>query len=262
MFKKALLIATFILFSATLVYGAANRTMTKNTDSTHVVVQQTGGGQGRNQTSDGERAYRNSHEPLNQGGSQDRQGLNSHEPLNEGSGRQGQDLDRRGGGKGQQEQAVGGSGQGGRGGANGQNRQADEAQPLNQGTQGNGRGQQGQGQSGNGRGQQEQYTAPIETTVFSGTVTQAPAPGVELILQTSAGDVQIGTGPDYLGQMGFLLNAGDEISVGGYWEDGEFKASAITLLSDGTSIALRDASGRPMWSGAARGGRGGNSTGA
>jgi hypothetical protein len=252
MFKKALLIATFILFSATLVYGAANRTMAKSTDFTPVIAQQTGsGGQGRNQTNDSERAYRNSYEPLNQGGAQDRQGLNSYERLNEDSGRQGN-------GEEQQGHSAGGSRQGSQGGGNGENRQAEQAQSFNQGqgTQGNGGRQQSQTQPG--RGQQAQYAAPIATTVLSGIVAQAPAPGVELILQTSAGDVQIGTGPNYLGEMGFVLNAGDEISVSGYWEDGEFKASTITLLNDGTSIALRDESGRPMWSGAARGGRGGS----
>jgi hypothetical protein len=46
------------------------------------------------------------------------------------------------------------------------------------------------------------------------------------------------------------LSQGEEVTIVGYWEDGEFKAAEITRLSDGATIVLRDANGRPAWSGA------------
>jgi len=254
MFKKAMLIAAFILFTSFLVYGAVNRTLASNTKQTHVATGQgVDRAQGSGQTSTGERQYRNSHEPLNQGGQLDQQNLNDHEPLNQGGSQERQGQGRQSGNDQQPGQAAGGQGQ---------NRQSEEVRPFNQPAQGQGNGAQGQSQSGNGRQQENRSDAPIETTTLSGIVAQAPSTGIELILQTSAGDVQVGTGPDYLGEIGIVLQVGDEVSVSGYWEDGEFKASAITMLADGTTVPLRDESGRPMWSGAARGGRGGQSGGA
>jgi hypothetical protein len=76
-----------------------------------------------------------------------------------------------------------------------------------------------------------------------------------MIVSTDSGDIPVGTGPGYLQEMGFELLNGDTVQVSGFWEDGEFKAESITR--DGEMIALRDESGRPIWSGAARGGQGG-----
>ena len=53
----------------------------------------------------------------------------------------------------------------------------------------------------------------------------------------------------YSEERGFKVNVGDEVSIEGYHEDGEFKAGTVENLTEGTSIVLREASGRPMWSG-------------
>ena len=87
---------------------------------------------------------------------------------------------------------------------------------------------------------------------MTGVVVQAPADGVDMILETAEGDVLIGTGPGYLAEQGFVILAGDSLHVSGIWEDDEFKAAEITHLANGTSIVLRDEWGRPMWSGAGR----------
>lgn len=55
-----------------------------------------------------------------------------------------------------------------------------------------------------------------------------------------------------LGQ-GFILKLGDAVMVSGYDEDGEFKIGQATNLTTGASVMLRDAGGRPGWSGAGRG---------
>ena len=78
-----------------------------------------------------------------------------------------------------------------------------------------------------------------------------------MILETEAGQILIGTGPGYLQDQGFALAVGDQVQVSGFYENDEFKAMTIIRLSDGEDITLRDEFGRPMWSGAARGGRGG-----
>ncbi|MFZ5915651.1 MAG: hypothetical protein ACOYZ7_01805 [Chloroflexota bacterium] len=120
--------------------------------------------------------------------------------------------------------------------------------------------------SGLGRGQgnglaERQYAnleaAPEEWLEYQGTVLQPPADGVDLVILTADGEeLTVGTGPMYMAGQGFTLQAGEQIQVRGYWEDGEFKAAQVTRHSDGRSIDLRDESGRPLWGGRGQGGRG------
>ena len=91
-----------------------------------------------------------------------------------------------------------------------------------------------------------------ERVTIAGTVVQAPDTGIDMILETAAGEVLIGTGPGYLAEQGFVIVVGDAVTVVGTWENEEFKAAEITLSADGTSIVLRDEWGRPLWSGAGR----------
>lgn len=73
---------------------------------------------------------------------------------------------------------------------------------------------------------------------------------------TADGPLTVGTGPDYLGQQGFVLTVGDEVTLTGFYEDGQFKAVTITRTADGATITLRDPNGRPLWSGRGRRGNG------
>lgn len=87
-------------------------------------------------------------------------------------------------------------------------------------------------------------------SVYEGTVVQAPAAGIDLVLETESGEeIVVGTGPGYLADQGLVLGAGDPVRVQGFWEDGEFKAAQVTRLRDGLTITLRDQVGRPAWSG-------------
>ena len=73
----------------------------------------------------------------------------------------------------------------------------------------------------------------------------------DLLLQTSSGDeVLVGLGPlTYEARADFALAVGDELSVLGYHEDGEFKAGTVENLTAGQTLLLRDETGRPMWAG-------------
>jgi hypothetical protein len=148
------------------------------------------------------------------------------------------------GNQGQGNQSQGSQGQGSQG-------QGNQGQG-NQGQGNQGQGNQGQGNQGQGRNQQREASEIQERINISGVVVQAPSYGIDMILETAEGDVLIGTGPGYLAEQGFVLVAGDSVSVSGTWENEEFKAAEITLLADGSSIILRDEWGRPMWSGAGR----------
>jgi len=118
----------------------------------------------------------------------------------------------------------------------------------------------GQGNAGNGLAERQYANleaAPEEWLAYQGTVLQPPAEGLDLVIRTADGEeLTVGTGPMYMAGQGFTLQAGEQIQVRGYWEDGEFKAAQVTRHSDGRSIDLRDESGRPLWAGPGQGGRG------
>ena len=73
----------------------------------------------------------------------------------------------------------------------------------------------------------------------------------EITIQTAEGQVLIGMGQSAY-REGFALEVGDEITVLGFHEDGEFKAGTVENLTTGETIVLRDEAGRPMWSGQGR----------
>lgn len=123
---------------------------------------------------------------------------------------------------------------------------------------GNGRqGQQGLGVQDMDRDRAVDPTAHSELLTVTGTVVQAPAAGIDLIVATADGEVAIGTGPGYLDEQGFVVALGEEVEATGFWEDDEFKVVTLTRLTDGATIQLRDEWGRPYWSGAVRGNQSG-----
>ena len=166
----------------------------------------------------------------------------------------------------QQDGERAGQGLGNGGTAQGRNQKTESAKGEEsaigqvQGQQGQGQGQrgQGQGQQGQGQGQNQQAERTTENgqlheqVIIEGTISQAPAAGVDMIIETADGQVLVGTGPGYLQEQGFDLDNGDAVQVSGFFEIDEFKATTITRLSEGAAIALRDEAGRPMWSGAGR----------
>lgn len=73
----------------------------------------------------------------------------------------------------------------------------------------------------------------------------------EILVRTAEGEeVLVGLGQAwYREQAGFTVAVGDQVSVVGFYEEGEFKAATIEDTTTGESITLRDATGRPAWSG-------------
>jgi hypothetical protein len=72
----------------------------------------------------------------------------------------------------------------------------------------------------------------------------------EMVLETAEGELDVGLGQAwYRDEAGLILEVGDEVTVTGFYEDGEFKAGTIENLTRDQTVVLRDESGRPMWSG-------------
>jgi len=101
-----------------------------------------------------------------------------------------------------------------------------------------------------GQGRGAGVVAATETHAWEtleGTVIVSDS---ELTVKNDQGDILVGLGQQwYREQAGFVVEVGDQVRIRGYYEDGEFKAGTVENLSLGTSITLRDETGRPMWSG-------------
>jgi hypothetical protein len=107
----------------------------------------------------------------------------------------------------------------------------------------------GRGQGSSGQGRSERVT----DTAWETVVGKVIAVDSEITIRTSEGEMSVGMGQAAYRQ-GFVLEIGDEVSVTGYYEGGEFKAGTIENLTTGATLVLRDEDGHPMWSGRGRSG--------
>lgn len=120
---------------------------------------------------------------------------------------------------------------------------------------GNAYGQQAGGRFGQttnttpGTPQVQAQTHMTTTLVQSGTVQAVELTGLSLI--TSGGEplwVQLGQSRFWQSQ-GVTFNVGDQVTVTGFEENGQFQAISVNNDSTGLLLTLRDASGRPLWAG-------------
>ena len=112
---------------------------------------------------------------------------------------------------------------------------------------GGGRGSQAANPSDN-----DQAAVPQEWQSVSGVV-QSSAADMLLITLASGETMELGGRPwSYAQEIGFKAAIGNEISLYGFQEDGEFKAARLTNQSTGKTVTVRDDGGRPMWSGRGR----------
>jgi hypothetical protein len=241
MIKKIAIGLIFTLITSVLVVGAVNRTNAKAEQyAPSEAVAQNGNGGGQNL--DGDRQYPNEHDPLylekeqtgQVGQEQSGQGQENGRYANtESTNETTNDMTTNEVNTDEVSPPLGGQGQGYQGGSgqNGQNNivcDGDcDTQPLNQ-------------------------TLHNDLLTYQGIVSTAPAASVELVIDTVDGPQTIATGPAQWLESSIMLVSGDNVTVTGFWENGEFKATAITRSSDNFTVTLRDELGRPLWSGSVR----------
>lgn len=93
---------------------------------------------------------------------------------------------------------------------------------------------------------------PNEWRTVQGSVVSVSDALVEI--QATTGEVipLEGRPLSFATQSGFSLQTGEPVTVDGFDEDGAFKIGSVTSETTGMNITLRDASGRPAWSGQGR----------
>jgi hypothetical protein len=116
-----------------------------------------------------------------------------------------------------------------------------------------GRGQGGYSQDnpsghGQGRGNTSQAQVVQELTL-QGTVVSVD--NTTLLVRTSNGEqVTVENRPwQYALGANFSAQAGDQVTLTGYYQSGVFEVSQMNNLTNGKSVILRDATGQPGWSG-------------
>ncbi len=77
-----------------------------------------------------------------------------------------------------------------------------------------------------------------------------------MVVQTGEGEITIENRPWWFAQeQGFAAQVGDEVTMIGFYEEGEFEVGQIDNLSTVQTVSIREETGRPLWAG--RGRRGG-----
>ena len=74
------------------------------------------------------------------------------------------------------------------------------------------------------------------------------------VIAASTGDAIIldGRAWSFAQEAGFSMQAGEEVSLTGFYEEGEFEIGVVEDLTSGQTIQLREQSGRPAWAGNGR----------
>lgn len=132
-------------------------------------------------------------------------------------------------------------------------------QPLWSGGIDNGQGQNGQqNTAGDSSGTPQPQAQVDEWLTLTGTLIDVR--NGMMTIQTEDGQViSFKTGqPRFFQDQGITFAVGDQVSVVGFYEGGNFSAGDITQLSTGLRVMLRDPNGRPLWAGPSGNGNGGD----
>jgi hypothetical protein len=112
----------------------------------------------------------------------------------------------------------------------------------------------GQGEQ-TGEGESTDQAEVEEWLEIQGTVASVDTDG--LVIATANGQqLSVENRPwSFAQEQGFWTQAGNQIILTGFDEAGEFEVGQIVDHTTGSSVTMREASGRPMWAGRGRGGR-------
>jgi maltose-binding protein MalE len=145
----------------------------------------------------------------------------------------------------------------------GYGRGQDEAGAYAAGGSGQGRGGYAQGSNQGGYGGQGREDAPGDQTgtgqanveewlTLQGTIVSVDAD--TLIVQTVSGEqVAMENRPWWFAQeQGFSAQAGDQVTLIGFYEGGDFEVGQIDDTTNGQTVLVRDENGRPLWAGRGR----------
>lgn len=92
-----------------------------------------------------------------------------------------------------------------------------------------------------------------EWITLQGVVESVSEDAVVIVVSTGEVITLDGRAWSFAQEAGFSMQAGEEVSLTGFYEDGEFEIGFVEDQTSGQSIQLREQSGRPAWAGKGRG---------
>jgi hypothetical protein len=149
----------------------------------------------------------------------------------------------------------------------GHGRDNGEAGAYAAGSSSRGRGGYGRGGNPDGYGSQGRGDAPGEQAgtdqvnvdewlTLQGTVVSVDVD--MLVVQTDSGEqVTMENRPWWFArEQGFSAQVGNQVTLVGFYENGDFEVGQISDVTNGQTLLVRDENGRPLWAGRGRGGGG------
>jgi hypothetical protein len=123
----------------------------------------------------------------------------------------------------------------------------DQGQPMWSG--GVSQGQGANSSQGDGTHTPDPQAQVDEWITINGTLTAFQ--GSTMTIATSDGElISFKTGqPRFFADQGVTLQVGEELTVVGYYDNGQFVACEITQVSTGSRLMLRDPNALPLWAG-------------
>ncbi|MBU1660475.1 MAG: hypothetical protein KKD28_03275 [Chloroflexi bacterium] len=90
-------------------------------------------------------------------------------------------------------------------------------------------------------------TAEHEWVTLTGTVSSILPRGM-VVAESSGQLIEIARRPwRFAQEQGFVPNIGDQVTLDGFYENGEFEAACLTDSTNGQIVYLRDETGHPLW---------------
>ena len=91
-------------------------------------------------------------------------------------------------------------------------------------------------------------TTEHEWATLTGTVSSVLPRGMT-VAAPDGGLIEVTRKPwRFAQEQGFAPSVGDQITLDGFYEDGNFEVAVITDLTNGQTVRLRDEAGHPLWS--------------
>lgn len=92
-----------------------------------------------------------------------------------------------------------------------------------------------------------------EWVTLSGVVLNSAADALVVTLPNGTTVEMATRGWAYAQEQGFTAKPGENVTLVGFYEGADFEVARLTNAVTGQSVAVRDETGRPLWSGRGRG---------
>ncbi len=99
---------------------------------------------------------------------------------------------------------------------------------------------------------EEDHAVPGDWIQLEGEASQVDARALLIVLEDGASVLVERGAWRFALEQGFVINVGDPVRLVGFYENSDFEVVELFNLANQSSVTLRDADGKPLWSGGNR----------